>query len=1193
MRERINQLAQGIIDKDVRKLVIVPASFTRSVPAGEVTREVLAVTDEGGRSIKGLAYSSNIRVRVTNSAFGGVRNRIAFEIDSTYLTQEDVITGALYLVTSAGERKVPYSFSIDSIEAEDSGKTLKDLKTAKDFARIAQKDQETALRLFEYQDFGEAPFMRDIHVRALYDGLKGKGDRQNLLEEFLVALKAKKPVKLELEKRYLAFEKLDKPAKGQLEVHASTWGYAKFQVTAEGDFLELPKRFFGPQDFKEGVCLVDYVVNPARLHGGRNLGTFTLSGIRESMVVRVEARGYDQDLALPREGGRENLGRYLKVRLEYEAGSGNSRQLLNQMRQEVEGLRRRGGETLLNVLLQAELNILEGQKGRAGKLLDSHGAKLLQLRRDKPEQYCFYQYLLQLLRRKEGQRDVLVGLVKKCLLEEGGHPYLLFLWMKLDPELSENPTELLEQIRRLFDRGCKSPFLYLHALRVYEKIPLLMQQMGELEIQVMNFSVKRGLLGRELALRTAELADAAKGYHRLYHGILAALYEKYREKEFLRAACAMLLKGDCRGEGYFPWYQKAMDEGVGLPRLYEYFLYSLPEGYPRLLPREVLLYFSYEKTMDDYIRSQLYVNILTYMKPEEELYKHYLRDIEQFTMEQLLGSRVNGRLVVLYRHMIYKGMIDQRVARVLPSVLRSYRIRVDNPEIKAVVVSYEELDEESLFPVVDGTAYVPLFLERPVLLFQDGQGNRYANIPYQKAPAMEGPDVLDLESRCYEIYPGHEMLRLRECAQIMDAGFLGESDVLMLERISSGLKVKPLFRKKILAQMIQYYQGHPEDGGQGDFVADYLMGLDMERMDRQERAGVCGILIQKNRMREAWERVRRYGCEGMDSAKLLKMCSSLVSWKTGDEGGKLLLLACSLFSQGKYDPVTMNYLCRCFNGSGKQMFKILNQAVRGKGKVYDLPERLLAQMLFTGETDRVDQVFDWYMAEKEAMQELVKAYFTMKSADYFLKGRITRDRVFTYLEGVVRDFPDWQRMPTIYLLALARYYAGLPVLGEGQKKLCQVMVDHLLSQGLTFSWFRDLGKWVSVPDSIMNQVMVEYHGSRDVKPELQVRILPDEEEYHWEEMRPVCLGIFVRQKVLFEGEILEYQIFERRDGEPVLTGEGSLSWEPGPRRDRGSRFSALNEMGLCLSLKEEPALREKMKKYVTDNVAMEELFGLM
>ena len=30
-------------------------------------------------------------------------------------------------------------------------------------------------------------------------------------------------------------------------------------------------------------------------------------------------------------------------------------------------------------------------------------------------------------------------------------------------------------------------------------------------------------------------------------------------------------------------------------------------------------------------------------------------------------------------------------------------------------------------------------------------------------------------------------------------------------------------------------------------------------------------------------------------------------------------------------------------------------------------------------------------------------------------------------------------------------------------------------------------------------------------------------------------------------------------------------------------FAALNEMSLCLSLKEETALQEKMKKYVTDS----------
>ncbi len=50
---------------------------------------------------------------------------------------------------------------------------------------------ETALRLLEYPDFVEVPFMQDLHVRALYDGLKGHGSRANFMEEFLVGLGVK------------------------------------------------------------------------------------------------------------------------------------------------------------------------------------------------------------------------------------------------------------------------------------------------------------------------------------------------------------------------------------------------------------------------------------------------------------------------------------------------------------------------------------------------------------------------------------------------------------------------------------------------------------------------------------------------------------------------------------------------------------------------------------------------------------------------------------------------------------------------------------------------------------------------------------------------------------------------------------------------------------------------------------------
>ena len=69
-----------------------------------------------------------------------------------------------------------------------SGSALERLKTAEDYARLAKKDLDLALQLFEYQDFIQAPFMEDGLCRTIYDGLKGRPGRRNLLEEFLVAL---------------------------------------------------------------------------------------------------------------------------------------------------------------------------------------------------------------------------------------------------------------------------------------------------------------------------------------------------------------------------------------------------------------------------------------------------------------------------------------------------------------------------------------------------------------------------------------------------------------------------------------------------------------------------------------------------------------------------------------------------------------------------------------------------------------------------------------------------------------------------------------------------------------------------------------------------------------------------------------------------------------------------------------------
>ena len=82
MRERINRLARGIIDSGIPELVLAPDKVEAAVPAGEVIRGEIVVSSGNNLHIKGLVYSSHARVQVVDNAFGGLRNRIIYEVNS-------------------------------------------------------------------------------------------------------------------------------------------------------------------------------------------------------------------------------------------------------------------------------------------------------------------------------------------------------------------------------------------------------------------------------------------------------------------------------------------------------------------------------------------------------------------------------------------------------------------------------------------------------------------------------------------------------------------------------------------------------------------------------------------------------------------------------------------------------------------------------------------------------------------------------------------------------------------------------------------------------------------------------------------------------------------------------------------------------------------------------------------------------
>ena len=205
----------------------------------------------------------------------------------------------------------------------------------------------------------------------------------------------------------------------------------------------------------------------------------------------------------------------------------------------------------------------------------------------------------------------------------------------------------------------------------------------------------------------------------------------------------------------------------------------------------------------------------------------------------------------------------------------------------------------------------------------------------------------------------------------------------------------------------------------------------------------------------------------------------------------------------------------------------------------------------------------------------------MKSAEYFLRGEPADNLVFAYLEGVVNGAEDKEKLSTIYLLALTKYYSGLTELDVEQTKLCQEMVNILLDGGLVFPYFKKLAVHVRIPEWVLDKAIIQYVGKKDSGISLQIRILPDEEEFHSDEIRRIYQGVYIRQKVLFEGEKLEYRIYEQQGEKQVLVEEGEVTCDVKEFQKEGSRFACLNEMTLCLKLREEEGLKTHMRDYLT------------
>ena len=297
-------------------------------------------------------------------------------------------------------------------------------------------------------------------------------------------------------------------------------------------------------------------------------------------------------------------------------------------------------------LYQADTALLQDKRrSRQENMLEDAKEKILDNRDKDAASYCYYMYLKAKESKEPVQRQTMVKLLRRYY-EDGTAPDMaFFILMQTDPELQENDSLALSRLKGSF------PAREPESVSVSGGLPDHKKKSGSFcgywrmfELQSLWFGLRYGQLDKEAAKAVARLAIQMKKGPGICLRLLKKLYEIFPSEEALTAVCALLIRRDCRDEEAFHWYEKGVNEDIHLTRLYEYYLYALPADHEGTLPRILLLYFSYNNTLDYRTQAALYLNVLTYMREDTEIFRAYENQIEAFAVDQLFRCHMNRDL---------------------------------------------------------------------------------------------------------------------------------------------------------------------------------------------------------------------------------------------------------------------------------------------------------------------------------------------------------------------------------------------------------------------------------------------------------------------------------------------------------------------------------------------------------------------
>lgn len=1167
-------------------LVFSETKIELALHVGEVFSGAFDIEELSGLSMEGCIYSSTIRMHVDKATFSGTKTTIHYSFDSEGMQPGDVLKGTFSIVSNMGEYVLSFVVMINHEVLESS---LGPIKNLFHFTNLAKSEWSEAVRVFSLPGFIDIITGNDAKYRDLYIGLCGHGNKNYALDEFLIGINKKQIAEYKLSKDELRLTNPQGDVETSVFIERNGWGYALFAVKAEGDFIELSTNRISENDFYNNQYEFNFRILEGRLHSGKNYGRIIFKYLYGTLSVDICVANVDlvrkSITGHKRKSVNFSLVRYYLDYCNKTIGKNKWVQLSEELLSHRASIDNDGLE---NNLYQTYLLLLQERYNEAKWILDRRIADVIE---DAPnELYCFYLYLMALYNVDDYYTREISSTIKSIYEKDPTNWRVAWVLMHTSDELKRNPSRMYAFALRQIEFGCTSPILFVEVVRLLNSMPSLLVHFDNEEKVVLDFAAKNNLMSPELANHVAYQALKQREFDKKTLRILINISSDNEDADIVQAICSQLMKGDLIGEQYFDWYKKGIENNFSITRLYECYMMSLNLVSDQPIPREVLMYFSYQSTLPMEQSAYLYAYVVRNKEELSDIYETYTEAIERFVVKQLYAEKINRDLAYLYQEVLMRGMATVDNIRQFSKILLTHCIRIPESGIVNVVVMDERLKQEIVYPVHNKMAFVTLPSSDYTVLLEDSVGNRFYGtkeysteryfLPRKLLPKIE---VYTEDSLLFDLYV---------CEGNKDHITVTERNVGRYAYLEQHDAVNDVFKAAIRMPLLRYYQDR-EDVARIDELLDSTVGEDIPYKDRDE---FLRILVSRGLVSRAFNYIRYYGSEEIDPKIVARVASMVIERDGMVCDSELTYMVESAFNKGKYNETLLTYLVLFYQGTVKNLRNIWKAASGFYVDTYVICEKMIKQSLWTGA-----YIGEEVQILREYVEGGAKSDVELDYLEYFAHEHFVRDRIVDgyMFQEMVRLYDNNEPVPVVCMLAYLKYYSET----TNFSKLSEAEIDHIrrfiqviYSEHNMFLPFMQNYKSISTEALEMsNMTMIEIKATPGARVTINYIVTDgknDSEGYTREEMVNVYGGVFVKSFLLFFGETVQYYITEEYEGMEQLTESGTLIRNDVDTDSITDRYSMVNDIAIADALKDYDTALELLDEYKYKEYITKKLFRL-